>query len=219
MLVDLTHQLDSDIPMFPGFPAPGVSDFISRDASRASYAPGTEFLIQRYSLIGNTGTYLDAPYHRYPDGADLAGLNLERLCDLPGVSVDVEPRCSAGELAIDANDVPDDVQGCAVLFRTGWDRKWKSADYLQSNPYLTGEAAERLLQRGAAVVGIDSWNVDDVRDMSRPVHSVLLRAGIPVIENLCRLERLPERGFRFFAPVIPMKHGTAVPVRAFAVLD
>ena len=219
MLVDLSHQLDADIPMFPGFPPPEVSDFVSREESRGSYAPGTEFLIQRYTLIGNTGTYLDAPYHRYPNGADLAGLDLERLCDLPGVTVDVEVECSNGELAIGADAVPADIHGCAVLFRTGWDSKWNSAEYLQANPYLTGEAAERLLKLGVVLVGIDSWNVDDVRDMSRPVHSKLLKAGIPVVENLCRLDRLPARDFRFNAAVIPLKRGTAMTVRAFAVLS
>lgn len=219
MLVDLTHELDPDIPMFPGFPPPEVADFVSRADSRASYDPGTEFLIQRYTLIGNTGTYLDTPFHRYADGADLATLDLARLCDLPGVVVDVAQQCFTGNLAIGAGAVPSEVQGCAVLFRTGWDSKWKSPEYLQENPYLTGEAAERLLNGGAVLVGIDSWNVDDVRDMSRPVHSLLLRAGIPVVENLCRLDSLPERGFRFNAPVIPLKRGTAVPVRAFAVLS
>lgn len=214
MLIDLSHPLDAGIPMFPGFPPPEVAAHVSREESRQVYEPGTEFLIQRVSFIGNTGTYLDAPYHRYQDGADLAELQIERLCDLPGVRVDVAAR---DDLTIRAEDVPDDIAGCAVLFRTGWDSRWGDESYLQANPHLSAEAGQLLVERGAVLVGIDSWNVDDVSDMSRPVHSTLLAAGVPVVENLTSLDRLPERGFRFFAPVLPFREGAAVSVRAFAL--
>lgn len=218
MIVDLSHTLDSDIPMFPGFPALEISDFVSREQSRETYAPETEFLIQRVTMIGNTGTYMDAPYHRYADGRDLANLDLDRLCNLPGMVVDVSARVDEGDMTIVAADVPVDIQGYAVLFRTGWDRHWKSDRYLADNPHLSGEAAEALRCRGAIMVGIDSWNVDDVSDMRRPAHSILLEANIPVIENLTALDRLPQSGFSFFAPPMPLDGGTAIPVRAFAIV-
>ena len=214
VIVDLSHVLDPDIPMFPDFPPPEISTFVSREASRNVYDPGTEFLIQRVTMIGNTGTYLDAPFHRYADGADLASLDLARLCHVPGVMVDV-----SGSMTIDAPSVPEEVEGCAVLFQTGWDSRWGSSSYLEENPHFTAPAAEALRDRGAVLVGIDSWNVDDVTDMSRPVHSILLAAGIPVVENLTGLNRLPARGFRFNAPVLPLRGGTAVSVRAFAVVE
>jgi arylformamidase len=217
LLIDLSHTLDADIPMFPGFPPPEVASFITREESHQFYADGVEFLIQRLTLIGNTGTYLDAPFHRYADGKDLADLDLARLCDVPGIMVDASRRCLAGQLEVPEDALPDDVAGCAVLFRTGWDTKWKTPAYLSANPYLTAPVAERLVSGGASVVGIDSWNADDVRDPRRPVHSILLAAGIPIIENLCRLGRLPSRGFRFHAPVLPVRMGTATPVRAYAV--
>lgn len=218
MLVDLSHALDSSIPMFPGFPPPQIEDFISREQSRTVYEPGTEFLIQRYTMIGNTGTYLDAPYHRYADGSDLASLHLDRLCDLPAVRVDVTAQVASGDMGIRAESLPEDVAGCAVLFRTGWDRLWGNEAYLQDNPYLTEEAAKVLRERGVVIVGIDSWNVDDVTDMRRPAHSILLGANVPVVENLTGLDRLPERGARFYAPVLPLRTGTAMAVRAFAIV-
>ena len=219
MLIDLSHTLEADIPMFPGFPPPELTSFISREESRQFYAEGVEFLIQRLTVIGNTGTYLDAPFHRYPGGKDLAELDLARLCDLPGILIDVTEGCLAGQLEIPGEVIPEAVSGCAVLFRTGWDEHWKTPAYLSANPYLTASIAERLVTGGASVVGIDSWNADDVRDPRRPVHSILLGAGIPMIENLCCLDRLTSRGFRFHAPVLPVRMGTATPVRAYAVTN
>ena len=205
--------------MFPGFPAPEITSFISREESRSFYSPGTEFLIQRITVIGNSGTYLDAPYHRYANGTELAALDLSRLCDIPGVVVDVRSSVQSGNLEIGSESVPEDVSGCAVLFQTGWDAHWSAPEYLAANPFLTGEAADLLVRRGAVIAGIDSWNVDDVADKARPVHSILLRAGIPVVENMCRLDRLQGRAFRFHAPVLPLRHGAAIPVRAYAVVE
>lgn len=218
-LIDLTHVLDEEIPMFPGLPGLDIQEHLSREASRQVYSGGAEFLIQRYGVTGNSGTYLDAPFHRYSDGDDLASLDLERLCNLPGLVFDVSERCSAGVLGADRDLLTCDVSGRAVLIHTGWDRKWRQDDYLVSNPYLTGGLADDLVAGGAVLVGIDSWNVDDILDMSRPAHSILLRAGIPVVENLRGLERLPASGFRFHAAVLPIRSGSAVPVRAYAVVD
>jgi len=218
-IVDLTHPLGPAIPMFPGLPGPEIEEFLSREASGERYAPGVSFVIHRYRLIGNSGTYLDAPYHRYEDGPDLASLPLDRTADLPGVMVDVASEVDAGRLAIGPERFTAlDMTGCAVLIRTGWDARWGTPDYLAANPNLTGEAAEVLVAAGAALVGIDSWNVDDVADLARPVHSRLLAHGIPIIENLRGLERLPRRGFRFHAAPLPIPSGSSIPVRAYAVV-
>lgn len=211
MIIDLSHPIDSGIPMFPGLAPPEITPVLSREESRSVYQDGVEFLIQQFNYAGNSGTYLDAPFHRYADGADLSAIPLERLCHLPGVVV------TAGTDPIGPELVPDGIAGCAVLFRTGRDALWGTPAYLEKNTGLTAAAAELLRDRGAVLVGIDTWNVDDVQDRRRPVHSVLLAAGIPVVENLCNLDRLPERGFRFYAPVLPFVAGGANPVRAFAI--
>jgi len=199
---------------YPGLPVPVISDHLSRDASRTRYAPGTEFQIGRIDMVANTGTYVDAPFHRYPAGADLAGLGLELLADLDGVVV----RCTGRGPAIDEHAFTGiAVGGRAVLVHTGWDRHWGSPAYGVGHPFLTRTAAEYLVRSGATLVGIDSLNIDDASDGTRPAHTLLLGAGIPIVEHLTGLERLPDTGFRFFA-VPPMVRGMgSFPVRAFAI--
>lgn len=217
-VVDLSHPLDARIPMFPGLPAPECEEYVSREASRAHYAGDTTFLIHRYRLIGNSGTYMDTPFHRYAAGADLAEVPLARVVDLPGLVLDAAAQVSAGRLLVDASDLDGlEVEGRAVLIRTGWDARWPAPEYLAANPHLTEAAARVLAARGAALVGIDSWNVDDPDDPYRPVHSILLRAGIPIVENLRGLGRLSAGGFRFHAAPLAISGGSAIPVRAYAI--
>lgn len=214
-LVDLSHVVADGTVTYPGLPAPVISDHLSRDASRTRYAPGTEFQIGRIDMVANTGTYVDAPFHRYADGADLSGLGLHLLADLDGVVV----RCTGRSgPAIDERAFTGiAVGGRAVLVHTGWDRHWGSPAYGVGNPFLTRAAAEHLVRSGATLVGIDSLNIDDPSDGARPAHTLLLAAGIPIVEHLTGLERLPDTGFRFFA-VPPMVRGMgSFPVRAFAI--
>lgn len=211
--VDLSHTIRDGLVTYPGLPAPRIGDHLTREASRANYAPGTEFHIGRIEMVANTGTYLDSPAHRWADGADLSGLALERLADLPGVVVDL-PR---GARAFGVQDLPSgEIAGCAVLLRTGWSAHFGTPRYFAPHPFLAGDAAEALARRGAALVGIDSLNIDDTAGGERPAHSVLLRAGIPIVEHLANLAALPARGFRFSA-VPPKVAGMGTfPVRAFA---
>ncbi|MER3438946.1 MAG: cyclase, partial [Chloroflexota bacterium] len=166
-----------------------------------------------------TGTYLDAPYHRFADGADLSSLPLDRTTELPGVVIDVRPAVAAGLFGIGLDALAGlDITGHAVLLLTGWDAFWDTPRYLDRKPYLSDEAAALLRDHGAALAGIDTWNIDDVADRARPAHTILLGAGIPIVENLCNLATLPAQGFRFFAPPLPFRGGSAIPVRAFALV-
>ena len=216
-IVDLSHEIVDGMTTHPGIPAPSISTFLSHEASTARYAPGTTFEIGRIDLVANTGTYLDTPAHRFPGGPDLADLGLDRVVDLGGIVVD---RRGTTELAIgpDAFDGLN-VRGRAVLVLTGWDEHWGTPAYLSENPFLTGPAAERLVDEGAALVGIDSLNVDSLADPRRPAHTAILGAGIPLVEHLTGLGGLPARGFKFFA-IPPRIRGMATfPVRAFAIVD
>ena len=208
MIVDLSHPFGHGTVTYPGLPGPVVSDHLTREASRERYAPGVEFQIGRIEMVANTGTYLDTPFHRYADGHDLSGLDLARVVDVPGVAVE----------GVDHGDI--DVAGRAVLFHTGWDRHWDTESYGDpSHPYLAPEAAEWLIEGGAAVVGIDSVNIDSTVGGERPIHSALLAAGIPIVEHLTRLGALVGRPFRFTAaPPAIVGMGT-FPVRAVAVVD
>lgn len=214
--IDLSHAIETGMITYKGLPAPLICDHISRAASRASYSPGTEFQIDRIEMVGNTGTYLDTPYHRFADGHDLADLPLERVADCEGMVIDVT---GASGRAIDWKALAaDDVSGKAVLIRTGWDRHWRTDQYFEDHPHLTEAAAEHLRDEGALLVGIDSLNIDDTSGGARPVHTVLLGAGIPIIEHMTRLDGLPVRGFRFSAVPPKVRRMGTFPVRAHAII-
>jgi arylformamidase len=219
-IVDLSHPIDDAVPMFPGHPQPAIEEFLSREASERNYAAGTSFVIHRYSFLGNTGAYLDSPFHRFADGDDLSVLDLAKTVDLPGVVIDARVQVRQGKLGVGPAQIGEvDVDGRAVLIATGWDRHWSSPAYLRRKPFLAGDGAALLRDRGAVLVGLDTWNIDDVEDRSRPAHSVLLGAGIPIVENLRGLDLLPQTGFRFFAAPLSFRGGSAIPVRAFALID
>jgi arylformamidase len=219
-LVELSHAIRDGMPTYPGWPGPTITEWLTREASRARYAAGTEFHVGQISMIGNTGTYVDMPSHRWADGSDLAGMPLDRLADLPGILV----RVPSGVRAIDrALLEPYDLSGRAVLLRTGWtDAHFGTERYGDpAHPHLTGDAAQWLVDAGATLVGIDSVNIDDDSPAAggvRPAHSTLLRAGIPIVEHLRGLDQLPPDGFRFTAAPPLIAGMDSFPVRAFAVI-
>jgi len=198
---------------YKGLPAPIICDYLSREASKQKYAEGSTFHMGKIEMISNTGTYVDAPFHRYEDGKDLSELPLESLVDLEGLVFHTHVQANGPELFAGA-----DVRGKAVLVYTGWSRHWRSDCYFEGHPYLTEAAAIWLRDRGAAFVGIDSLNIDGTATGERPVHTVLLGADIPICEHMCNLEQLPDAGFRFHAAPVKVKGFGTFPVRAYAVL-
>lgn len=217
MLIDVSHIVEHGMITYKGLPAPYICDFLSREQSRSHYAPGTEFQIGKIEMVANTGTYLDAPFHRYADGKDLSELPLERLADLDCqvIRVDVSRSRAIKHTAL----LEYDLYGKAVLVQTSWDRHWRTDQYFEGHPFLTKEACAFLVEAGAALVGIDSFNIDDTSDLTRPAHSILLGAGVPIVEHLCGLGKLPETGFRFYAVPVKVKGMGTFPVRAFGVVD
>jgi kynurenine formamidase len=214
-VVDLSHPIEPGMTTYPGLPGPAISDFLSREESRGRYAAGTTFQIARVEMIANTGTYVDAPFHRFADGRDIGNLPLESLVDLEGIVFD--------KAAARAFDAPlfegRRLEGKAVLLRSGWDSHWRTAGYGEGHPYVTRRAAEVLVAARPALVGIDSVNIDDMGDASRPAHTLLLAAGIPIVEHLTNLAELPASGFRFHCAVAPFHGVGSFPVRAYAVIE
>lgn len=200
---------------YPGLPAPLVTEHLTREASADRYAPGTTFSIGRIEMIANTGTYVDAPFHRFAGGADVAALPLDRLANVPGTLVDATGRGqSLGPEVFDKRTL----QGRAVLVCTGWDAHWRTPEYgAGRHPFLTRGAAELLTASGAILVGIDSLNIDDAGDLTRPAHTLLLEAGIPIVEHLTHLGSIGSSPFRFFAVPPPVRGIGSFPVRAFAL--
>jgi kynurenine formamidase len=213
MIVELSHRIAEGMTTYPGIPGPRLGVHLSREASRELYAPGTEFHIGTITMAGNTGTYLDTPHHRYPDGPDLSQVPASRLADLPGLVVRAE-----GEREVRISEDLD-VRDRAVLIHTGWDRHFGTGTYVGEHPYLAPESAAWLAEQGPALVGIDSANIDDTPPHGeRPAHTLLLKAGIVLVEHLTGLAALPDEGFRFHAAP-PMIAGLGTfPVRAYAVL-
>ena len=214
-LVDLSHTIEDGMITYKGLPAPIICDFLSREASREHYTGGTEFHIGKIELVANTGTYVDSPFHRFAGGIDLSELQLESLADLPGIVV---RATNVGQVVTVDSFRGLDVKGKAVLVHTGWARHWGTDQYFEGHTFLTGEVAAYLVEAGASFVGIDSYNIDDTNDGSRPVHTQLLRANIPICEHMCNLENLPDSGFHFHAVPVKIKAFGTFPVRAYAVL-
>ena len=216
-LVDLSHLIAEGMTTYKDFPGPHICDFWTREDSAAFYDDGASFQIGRIDMIANTGTYLDAPFHRWEDGADIGELELDRLASLPGLVV---RQPWENGLAVDVEKFEGlDVAGKAVLVHTGWDRHWRSDAYFHDHPFLTAEAADWLADEEAALVGIDSYNIDDTRTKSRPVHSTLLRAGVLICEHMTNMGALPDEGFAFTAAPPRIEGMGTFPVRAFALLS
>ena len=215
-IIDLSYVIEDGMVTYKGLPGPHICDFWTREGSAANYDDGSTFQIGKIEMVANTGTYLDSPFHRYADGADLSELDLNSLADIPGLVVrrPWENGLSIGPEAFDDHDV----SGKAVLVHTGWDRHWRTDAYFGEHPYLTADAAEWLAGHGAVIVGIDSVNIDNMHVRARPVHTRLLGAGIPICEHMTGLESLPDEGFRFAAVPPKVKGMGTFPVRAYAVL-
>ena len=209
--VELSHELVDGMAPYPGLPAPRIGAYRDHAASRPHYE-GEEFFLGMVDMPANVGTYVDAPFHRFSDREDLAQIPLERLVGLAGVVVDATDAPSRALAPATA----DDLSGTAVLIRTGWDARWGSDAYWEPGPYLSEEFAAHLVDACVGLVGVDFWNIDDTTTKRRPAHTLLLAAGIPIVEHLCHLGQLPAQGFRFFAPVVRIRRGASFPVRAFA---
>ena len=217
LIIDLSHPLEPGMPSYPGLPVPRFHTFMAHNdpSQQTNYAPGTSFQIAKYEFGGNTGTYVDAPFHRHPQGCDLAALPLGKLVNVPGVLVRVPT-----EGAIGADHFRSlDVDAKAVLIHTGWCKKWRKDPYFLTGPYLTAAACEALVESGVTLVGIDCANIDNMKDPERPAHTILLGAGVPIVEHLRGLDRLSSKRFRFFAAPPAIVGGTSFTVRAFAIVD
>ena len=215
-LIDLSHAVEHGMITYKGLPAPMICDFLSREDSRKHYTAGTEFNIGKIEMVANTGTYVDSPFHRFADGIDLSELPLESLADLEGIVV----RAADFGRVIDARAFSGmSVKGKAVLINTDWSKHWRTDQYFEGHPFLTKDAAELLVEKGAAFVGIDTYNIDDTNDGARPAHTALLGNNIPICEHMCGLDLLPDRGFRFHAAPVKVKAFGTFPVRAYAVLE
>jgi kynurenine formamidase len=198
--VEVSHAIEAGMKTYPGLPEPSVEVLLDYSASRERYQGKAEFLIASLHLCGNTGTYVDSPRHRFREGADLAEIPLESVAHVPVVRIDARAHSGRGVGADVFRGLT--LAGRAVLVNTDWSRHWRSERYFEWNPFLTVAACELLVASGVRFVGIDSLNIDDVGNLSRPTHALLLGAGIPVCEHMTNLEQLaPEGGHIHAVPI------------------
>ena len=215
-IIDLSHVITDGMVTYKGLPGPHICDFVSREQSAANYDGGETFQIGRIDMVANTGTYVDVRSHRFADGKDLSEVEIEAFADLPALVV---RRPWENGLSVDVDAFAGlDVRGHAVLVATGWDRHWGSDAYYRDHSFVTVAAAEWLIEAGAVLVGIDSHNIDDTRVRTRPVHTALLGAGIPICEHMTNLGAVPDRGFRFSAAPPKVKGMGTFAVRAYGVV-
>ena len=215
-VVDLSQRVHGRLRTYPGIPSPEITAFLTHEQSRARYQGQCELLFSQVNIVAGVGTYLDSPYHRDPALPDHASLPLASLVDLETVVVDL--RGHAGR-AIDAAALGSAARaGAAVILWTGMDEHWETDRYWADGPHLTEDAAALLVRSKIALLGVDFLNVDDTSDPRRPVHTALLRAGIPIIENLTNLSALPARGARLHAAALPIEGAASFPIRAYAMV-
>ena len=215
-LIDLSHTVEDGLVTYKGLPAPIICDYLSREQSKGIYAEGTTFQIGKIEMCSNTGTYLDSPFHRYENGKDLSELPLESVASLDAIKITVPEAVTI----IDREYLKKtNVSGKAVLIQTNWSRHWNTDQYYEGHPYLTEDAAQYLKENGALLVGIDTYNIDDVSGNERPVHSVLLGSDILIVEHMSNLELIPSDNFKFYAVPVKIKGFGTFPVRAFAEIQ
>jgi len=214
--VELNHILKNGMMAYPGLPRPKIGAFLDHQASRSRYHDQAEFYLGKVEMVCNVGTYLDSPFHRFPGQADLSQIPLERVAGIHGIVLDgIVSRDRS--VTIRAKD--EELEGRAILIRTGWDKKWGTEGYWKPGPYLSDELIHLYIRSKPILVGVDFWNVDDTMDPSRPVHTRLLGSNILIVEHLCNLSALPRTGFRFYAVPLRMVRGASFPVRAFAEIE
>jgi len=211
--VELNHEIRDGMAPYPGLPSPKIQPILDHEASAARYDHKAEFYLGRVDMPCNVGTYIDSPFHRYPDGQDLSQVALDKVAGLDGLVLDGSVG-SDRAVSIDCDEAS--IAGRAVLIRTGWDERWGTERYWELGPYLGPAAVDLFLRAGPALVGVDFWNVDDTQDMARPAHTRLLAANILIVENLANLQALLGSGFRFYAVPLRIVCGASFPVRAFA---
>jgi kynurenine formamidase len=211
--VELSHVLKDGMDAYPGLPGPRFSAIVDHEQSRPRYDNRAEFYLGKVEMPGNVGTYLDSPFHRYPDGPDLSQIPLDRVAGLRGIVLEAGVH-SDRAITIACDEAT--LHGKAVLVRTGWDKRWGTPRYWEPGPFLSSEMIDLLIRAKPILVGVDFWNIDDTNDPARPVHTRLLAANILIVEHMCNLASLPVSGFVFNAVPLRIVKGASFPVRAFA---
>ena len=210
MIIDLTHTITPDMPMYPGSAAPSMTP--TGSLTRTGYRE------TQITLSSHTGTHMDAPSHLLREGSNLEVLPASQFCGR-AVVLDVSHMEPGSVITADYLKAQNGVVRSAdfVLFYTGWEKKWGTEAFLsEAFPVPDEEAARYLVSCGLKGVGTDAISVDSLSGSDYPAHKVLLGGGLVIVENLCLKKVVGRKDVMFFA--LPLKYAGAdgAPVRAIA---
>ena len=230
-LVDLTHPFDQDTVFWPtGQP------FRHSQTAGGQQPDGYFYSAYDFAMSEHCGTHLDAPIHFAEGGESVGDISLDDLAG-PVAVVDIEQQClanrdyaaSAADLAAFEAEHGPLSEGSIVLFRTGWSKRWPDtlrylgddtpgkADALRF-PGIATDAAQWLADRAVSVVGIDTASIDPGSSTSFPAHQVLAGHSVSILENVARLEELPETGAFLLAFPMKIGRGSGAPCRIAALV-
>jgi len=223
-LVDLTHTLDEHSPTWDGHC--GFQSKITNDYGQTAPFVPFAFRVQQLTLRAGMGTHIDAPAHALPDTHTIDTLALSDLiapCVVIDISEGIHERSS-----VTVDDVKAFEQrwgritsGTIVLIRTGWDVYWNSQEnYINNNvfPCVSALAAELLLERNIAALGVDTPSPDRQETRDYPVHALLFGAGKYIIENVTNLAALPQQGSYVLALPPKIKDAVEAPTRVVGLI-
>lgn len=210
MLIDMTHTITQEIPIYPGTPAPSLTPActLTKDGFR-------ETLL---TFSSHTGTHMDAPAHLLRDGRTLDQMPMSQFSGRATV-LDVSQEGPVITEAFLRSNYDAIHSADYILFYTGWEERWGREDFLEDTfPVPDGEAARYLISRGLKGVGTDAISIDRIGDGQLPVHHALLKDSVLILENLCLKKVRGRKDFLFFALPMKFEDTDGAPIRAFAEL-
>jgi len=210
--IDLTLEISNKLPSFPGSPSP---QFISW-ADKKSDGYNLELIF----FSSHSGTHLDAPYHFVEKGVSIDKIPLSKLiinAVVCRVKKDPNEPITQRDI-IDFETRSGAIHpNMAVVFETEWSKSIAKKEYFTRNPGLSAAAARYLLKKKVSLVGIDSPSIDIGKDSKFPVHHILLKGGVLILENLCNLGKIPRSYFKLIVLPLKLRGATGSPVRAVAI--
>lgn len=212
-VIDLTHIISEDMPVYPGTEPPKlqVANTLEVDGFKETLM----------TMFSHTGTHMDPPAHIYADGKTLDAMDISCFVGKAAVvdATDLtEDNCLIDMSYINRNRrVIDEAE--FVLFNTGWNKKWGTEGYFGKFPVADREVVDYLVSSKKKGFGVDVISIEPIADEDLPMHHVILKNDMVIIENLMNLELLGDNIFTFCALPLRYKDADGSPIRAIALLD
>ncbi|MCL1975888.1 MAG: cyclase family protein [Firmicutes bacterium] len=208
-VIDLSHFINKDMPVFPGAAQPELIPAMTFE----QYG----FVETMLHMMSHTGTHVDAPSHMLKGAPSLDDYSISKFFGL-ALIID-HPLCAGPKIELKPLQQMSEKIGRAefVLFNTTHSRKWGAEDYFNHFPLLTPEAAKFLTSFSLKGIGVDAISFDELMSETSPIHHILLSSGLILIENLTNLNGVKGEYCMFAALPLKYKNADGSPVRAIAI--